>query len=408
MSSKFNLVKKPEKKDEDEEEEIEVEIEEDSSSSKSSSSNVTFKKRMIMFMGIILGGLILLLLILFVCSFFTKRIYTYADVEKELKDAAIAYFKEHPENLPEEDGDVVEIDSSNLVAAGKMLDLSEYTVDGDVCTGYVQVEKSGSEYLYSPFLNCGEKYTTVELYNKVVDNSNVVTSGYGLYQINGSYVFRGEDVNNYVQLFDKLWRIVKITNDNNVVLVSEDGLPYTQPWDNRYNADRMYESGINQFSASRIKEYLDKIYNHPSEENEEILLSKKEKALIVSQNLCTAKRSVTSQSNDNSLECAEVLQGQRYGLLTVSDYMLASIDPTCKTPSDKSCLNYNYLAKDFDWWLATANSDDNSTVFVVDSNGYITTFNASNYAVVRPTIYLNSKVMFKSGNGSLEKPYKIK
>ena len=409
MSSKFNIVKKPEKKDDiDEEEEFEIEVEEESSSKKSSSSDNAMKKRMITFMGIIIGGLILLLIILFICSLFTKKTYTYSQLEKVLKDAAISYFKDHPENLPEEDGDIVEIDSANLVAAGKMLDMSEYTVDGVVCSGSVQVEKSGSEYLYSPFLDCGEKYATIELYNKVINNSEVTTSGYGLYQVNGSYVFRGEDVNNYVKLDNSLWRIVKITSDNNVVLISEEGLPYTQPWDDRYNADRMYESGINQFTASRIKEYLNKVYTNPSEDDGEIILSKKDKSLIVSQNLCVGKRGETSESSNNSIECTEVVKEQKLGLLTLSDYMMASIDSSCKTPNDKSCLNYNYLVKNFDWWLVTANSADNSTVFGVNNNGYITQFNASNYAVVRPVIYLNSKVMFKSGNGSLEKPYKIK
>lgn len=406
MSSKYNLVRRPEKDDDDDDikDEDEIEIEE----SKEKGNNNAAKKRMIMFMGIIIGGTILLLIILFICSLLVKKTYSYEELETVLKDAAVAYFKDHPEYLPTDEGDIVEIDSSNLVVDGKMKDLSQYTKEGVSCTGYVQIEKSGNEYLYSPFLSCGDNYSTIEFYSKIVNGDNIVTSGYGLYEMNGSYVFRGEDVNNYVQLDNSLWRIVKVTSNNNVVLVSEDGIPYSQPWDDRYNEDRLYESGINQYSASRIKEYLEKVYDNPSEEDGEDVLSKNDKSKIVSYNLCTAKRSSSSESIDNSLECGDTLQNQKLGLLTLSDYMAASIDPSCKTASNKSCMNYNYLAKDFDWWLLTGNSADNSTVFMVDRNGYISANNASNYSIVRPVIYLNSKVMYGSGDGSLEKPYTLK
>jgi hypothetical protein len=47
-----------------------------------------------------------------------------------------------------------------------MKELSEYTQEGVVCSGTVQVEKTGTDYLYTPYLNCGENYATVELYKK--------------------------------------------------------------------------------------------------------------------------------------------------------------------------------------------------------------------------------------------------
>jgi DNA-binding transcriptional MerR regulator len=44
------------------------------------------------------------------------------------------------------------------------------------------------------------RHEILELYSKIVNPENIVTSGYGLYSVNGSYVFRGEKVNNYVKL----------------------------------------------------------------------------------------------------------------------------------------------------------------------------------------------------------------
>jgi hypothetical protein len=84
---------------------------------------------------------------------------------------------------------------------------------------------------------------------------------------------------------------------------------------------------------------------------------------------------------------------------------MASIDPNCKSAETRSCKNYNYLAIDSEWWTLTGDSSDNSSVYMIDRNGIVKSNNASNYAALRPVVYLNSNVMFNKGNGSLEKPY---
>ena len=399
----FNLVKKPKKEEEDNivDEEEDIELDEDRSS-----PNQDAKKKMIKFMLIIICGLVFLLIILYVASLLSPKSYTYEEVETILKNAAQSYFADYPESLPKVEGTIIEIDSSNLVEVGKMNNISDY-MDGAICTGTVQVELSGTEYLYTPYLNCGEIYSTVELANKVL-NESTVNSGYGLYSTNTGYAFRGEDVNNYVQLDKSLWRIVKVTSNNNLVLISAEGVPYTQYWDNRYNEERLYEAGINQYDASRIKDYLNKIYTKPSEEDGEVLLSNSDKAKMISFNVCTGKRSINSETKNNTEECTKYIQNQKMGLLTLSDYLYASIDPNCKSASTKSCKNYNYLTLKEDWWLVTANKDDTSTVFSVSRSGNVTAENASNYAIVRPVIYLNSRVLYKDGNGSKDKPYTVR
>ena len=407
MGSNFNLVTRPVKKDEDDEEELteeEVEVE-----VKKKDNDNAAKRRMILFMGIIVGVTILLLIILFIASLAKGSSYSYTEIEKIMKDAAVSYFKDYPEYLPATEGGVVEVDSSNLVAAGKMKDLSEYTKSGVSCTGSVQVEKAGSEYLYSPILDCGTSYSTTSIAEKVKAQNSVVTEGYGLYDAgNGTYVFRGEVVNNYVKLDNSLWRIVKITSNGNLVLVNQTGSGLSQPWDDRYNEARRYESGINNFGTSRMKEYLQKIYTNPNEEDREDFLSKSDKSKIVAHSACIGKRTISSVSSDNSIECSQLYENQKYSLLTLSDFMMASIDPNCKTAETKSCKNYNYLVVQSNWWLITGNSDNDSTVFMVDRNGLVSINNASSYGTVRPVIYLNSNVKYKSGNGSEEKPYIVR
>jgi len=407
MSSNFNIVKKPKHEDDIIEDEDEIELEEEKEDKKTSD---LARKRMFKMMGIIVGGMVILLIILYVCSLFTSKNYSYQELEKILKDAAVSYFKDNPDSLPSSDGDVVEIDSSNLVVAQKMKDFSEYTTkDGVVCSGTVQVEKSGNDYLYTPYLNCGENYLTEEFYKRITADGNIVTSGYGLYASNGGYAYRGEEVDNYVELDNSLWRIVKVTTNNEIVLISENGIEYSfQPWDDRYNESKRFSSGVNNYGASRIKEYLDKVYKNPSEKNGEDILSDNDKTKIVAYNLCIGKRSTNEEGSSNASECSEVLQDTKLGLLSLSDYMYASVDPNCKTASSKSCQNYNYLANKSEWWLATANKDDNSSAYKVERGGKISSDYCSSYTSIRPVIYLNSKVLYKSGKGTLEKPYKIK
>lgn len=407
MNNRFNIVKKPKKSDD--EEDVEDLMDEDDLDEEETSSNNDFlKKRMFRFMGLIIAIMVVLLIILYIASMFSHKSYTYTEIEKIMKEAAISYFKDYPEYLPVNENSIVEVDVNNLVVAGKMKDLSEYTSSDDTCTGTVQVQKMPSDYVYVPYLNCGEKYSTVELAKKILSDQEIVTTGYGLYSNKSGHVYRGENVNNYVQLGKSLWRIVKITNDNNIVLIHSDGMNFTQPWDDRYNSDIGYEAGINLYSASRVSEYLQKVYANPSAKKDEDILTDNDRAKMVSFDVCIGKRTSTSDVNDNSLECSETLKNQKMGLLTLSDYIYASRDPNCKSVTTKSCRNYNYLATKKSWWLATADSEDSHTVYYVSRNGYIKKENASNYALVRPVIYLNSNVLYDSGNGTLEKPYKIR
>ena len=413
MSSKDNLVKHPD----EEVEEVEVEDDDDividvddDDDKRTVSSDSAAKSKMFKFMGIILAITILLLIILFVISSLKPKVYEYDSIEKILKDAAVSYFKDFPESLPQNEGSIIEIDSSNLVAAGKMKELSEYTKEGVVCSGTVQVELAGDDYLYTPYLNCGENYATTELYKKLTDGNNIVTTGYGLYASGGSYVYKGEDVKNYLSIGHTSWRIVKINSDNTIVLISNDLVGYGALWDDRYNEGKSFEAGINQYSVSRMHEYLDRIYKKPSkkEEDKEYIISDYTRARIVPFNLCIGKRSQKSEGKDGAIECEQKLKNQKIGLLTTAEYMNASLDPNCKNTISKTCKNYNYLSKITNWWLVTGDKDDNAQVYVVNQTGKVTASLASNFYGVRPVVYLNSKVLYKSGNGTLEHPYRIK
>ncbi len=337
-----------------------------------------------------------------------KPKYTYSDLEDVMVSSAKSYFKDNKDQLPQTVGDGVELPVANLINAEYMKPFADYAGDETNCDGSVRVEKTTSGYLYTPQLNCGNDYTTVALADLVTSADNMVSTGYGLYSLNGNYVFRGEEVNNYLELDENLWRIVKIDRNNNIYLISEEEVGMSIDWDDRYNEAASYAAGINNYGSSRIREFLNKVYTDTEKDDGELVLSSKDKKRIIPYNLCIGKRSVNEEGNNNSIECKEILKEQKLGLLTLSDYMAASIDPNCKTSDSHSCSNYNYLVKNYEWWLATANKDSTFEAYQVKTNGSVKSENTSTYANARAVIVLNKNMIYKSGKGTLKNPYKVK
>ena len=372
------------------------------STSHSEEGKAQLIKKMIVVIIIIFIVILLLLLI----SKIIGRKRSYEEIETIMVNAAESYFEDHPDNLPKKDGGKQIVDVSVLVAEKKMKPLSKYT--DAICTGSVKVQKVGTNYSYIPRLDCGDSYSTDELYKIVRQNNKIVSSGYGLYNKDGNYVFRGETVNNYVQLDSALWRIVKINSSNNLVLVMDEPLGTLVPWDDRFNKELGYNAGINNYSTSRIKEKLEELYNTSSEDIEVILLSDKDKTRIVSHNTCTGKRGLTEAGAEQAVECKEVTRGQMISVLSAADYMNASVDASCTNPSSQSCQNYNYLITDKSWWLSTAVANSSAEVYMVSANSGIDTKKAMMYARIRPVVYLNSDVMSKGGSGTKEDPYIVK
>ena len=373
--------------------------------SKPVKDNRDMKKKLMRIMLIVVGILVLLLVVILIISLFSNGNKTYEEIEEDLKNAAMEYYEVQSGLLPREEGETVTVRASALIDAGYMKPLSELR-EGENCSGRVEVTKIGDNMVYTPYLDCGDNYTTKELYKAVLEQG-IVTSGNGLYDMNGEKVYRGDNVNNYVQLDNQMFRIVKVTSDNKILLIlNEMDSTLSTYYDDRYNPDRMFNSGFNDYRISRIYEYLDRLYNNKLSVT---ILSSNDKTKLTPFNLCIGKRASTDTTNNNSLECSDVLENQMIGLLTASDFMNASLDANCRATTNKSCQNYNYLRlRETEWWLVTSNSLNNYEAYVVKSAGYIDENQASGYKKVRPTVMLNNNVMIKSGDGSASNPFVLK
>ncbi len=406
MSFNFNVGKINPAKEVDKEEEKEDKDTEEYDDAPRINKN-ELKLRLIKLAALIGVAVGVLLLLLFIISLFNKKSYKYEEIESIMQKAAISYCKSYPNSLPTNEKQIAQIPASTLTSTGKMKDLSEYTKKGVICDGKVEVIKRGNEYIYTPYLTCGDDYKTEKL-SSLIASSEIVKKGYGLYKIDNSYVYRGELVNNYVSINERLWRIVKLDSNDNIVLVLEKGYSSNLAWDNRYNSQTKQNSGSNSFSTSRIKESLNAIYNGDIVEKNIELLDTNTKAHMVSFDLCIGKRDLNDATHNNSTECASVEKDTKIGLLTVSDYLLASIDSNCTVTNSRACQNYNYLNNRTQFWLATAQSNTTDKVYLVTTSGVINSITANNRTNARVVIHLNSNTLVKSGTGTEKDPYVIK
>ena len=398
MSMDFKVKNEEKETTEEEYDEVE-ELETTPSSSDSGNSE---KKKLVRLLGLLLGVIIVFILVLFLLTSCTNGSKSYEEVEEIMVNAAESYFADHQESLPKKDGGSQTIDASVLSAEGYMKDLSKYTKA--ICTGTVKVQKAGSTYSYTPSLNCGESYVSRELADQIKTDNKVTTTGYGLYNMGGNYVFRGEKVNNYVQLENAVWRVVKITSSGNTVLILDEPLAMTAPYDNRFNTAANYKSGINNYSASRIKETLLTEYD-----KEKSFLSDADKAKTTTFKMCVGARGATETGVEQAVECKTVEQSQKVGLLSVSDYMNASIDQACTTATSKNCQNYNYLnGPKKEWWTSTPSKTSSYHAYLISINNGVRDTETYNYGAIRPVIYLNENVLFKGGKGTAEEPYIVK
>lgn len=390
--------------DDDEEDADDDDDKKSSKSSKKSSGSSDFKLFLMKLAFIIVGIIVLLFVVLSLASGGKK--YSYEKIEQIMTNAAKSYFADYPESLPKTESQIVEVETPTLVQAGKMKDLTEYTKKGVVCTGKVSVSKSGNDYTYTPDLNCGESYRSKTLANAILDDSPVTTSGYGLYKMDDYYVFRGENVDNYVQLGETIWRVVKIDTNRNAYLVTEKYAGYSSSWDDRYNSESGYKTGINNYSTSRLKDFLDKIYENTKKD--ERTFTDSDRAKLSRFDVCTGKRDANSKTNNNSVECQTTEKSQILGVLTLSDFINASVDSNCTSGSSISCQNYNYLVTNYKWWTSTPVANTTSQAYSITGDGTIKKSVCSSYNYVRPVIKLSSRTMITGGTGTEKDPYIIK
>ena len=358
-------------------------------------------RKLLTYLGVLLIIIILAIAISSIVNAISNSRKSYSEVESILKTAGKKYYKDNISLLPKEDGGSSSVGDNVLTEEGYMKSLDKL-VKNDKCTGKVTVTKEADIYNYSAYLDCGKSYKTQELYKKVIKKT--VDSGDGLYENTNGYVFRGENPNNYVKIDNNLWRIVSIDEENNIELVLNSAVEMIS-WDDRYNSDTKTKSGNNTFENSRLKERLKEIYEGRLLLPDEVgILNESIKDSMINVNNCTDKY----KPGDADFTKCTTFNDYPISVISIGEYIKASIDPKCSKPKDAECQNYNYLAKRDAFWTITGNAESTSEVYKIMLQGAIKTEIANTYEDLYPIIKISSKTMYSVGKGTIDNPYIIR
>lgn len=367
------------------------------------------KKKLIIIAGAIVGFIFLLIIALLIFHAVNNRKTGYKDIENKLLSAAKDYYSENENLLPQSESEQITIDDVSLTAAGYLKSMSELTSDmeGVSCSATVVVSYGNGNYRYTPLLDCGDSYKSITLSSYISDTNKVErqidgSKESGLYDLNGELVYRGENPNNYVEFSGRMYRIVKVTADERVVLILDEKNE-SSVWDDRFNDERSYNDGINDYQVSRLKEVLDELYN------DTWLVKDSDKGLLSAHRVYTGKRHESDNDNSGSIETSSYIDNQYVSVLPLYDYLNASVDENCESAETDSCMNYNYLNQyDYNWWTSTADAETTFRVYRAASGGSVDKITASSNGHVRPVIYLVSDALYVDGDGTKDNPFTIK
>ena len=352
----------------------------------------------------IMGGTVIVIILLVLISSCSNSGGSYESIEQKMISAAKNYYASHEKSLPKEENGTVKVTINTLIEAELLKEVKDPKNKDQDCSGYVEVTKVGKEYSYTPFSVCKGNYEPKYL-TDIVKSSKQDEYGNGVYEMGGEYVYRGDDVKNYVSFNNQLWRIVKIDSEGDIKLVLANATEDTYVWDDSYNSDKKEYFGITtDYLHTSIRKSLKEYYKTN--------FDKDSKSKIVAKNLCVGKYDVDEDTTDAfsvEKECLIIKENEVIGLLVPSDYKNASLDSGCIYLGNYECSNRNYLANDdeFNSWLLNGTSKDTYNVLSL-YNGEIRLSRASSPNSLNYVVNISSKSIVIHGKGTSNRPYVIK
>lgn len=228
----------------------------------------------------------------------------------------------------------------------------------------------GGRFIY--FYHESKKIITEEatVFARVVKSQN--SNNENFKQIGQNYYFYGDSVDNYVRYSNLLWRIIKVNDDNSIVLISDNiisTLAYGDSTINYSDSNLLYWLNGDENSSNSV--FLS-------------ILNEKEKYLL--------KNSVCIDNIDDTsdITCDEVSNENYLDLLSVNDYIY--------TGGNNGFINnerYNYLA----------NKNDNDEIWYINTEGKLDVSSGEDILGIKPVITIKANIEIKNGTGSLDDPY---
>ena len=254
----------------------------------------------------------------------------------------------------------------------------------DVDKNYVEVkynlEKNQYEYSFTDI--CVVNDEIIPASKKIIENNEIkiTNNSDGLYETTDSYVYRGPNPNNYIEINSKLWRIVSIDKETMMMkIINLEDNPMQVP-ENGF-IEELNEDFKN--GTTYNKSFKEKINTN----------SKWNQGIVNSLESSLTLKSIEKQSNSYNT----------IGLLTVGEYIDASLDKDCYNTNNCS----SYLSTDKNYWLLNKTSDNKSWYRTSENKIFSSVANSQLYYIY-PCLFLKLNTQIDSGDGTNTNPYKLK
>ena len=219
---------------------------------------------------------------------------------------------------------------------------------------------------YYRIYNPKENDSKYKLGDYILKKSSVVTSGEGLYKVSGSYIYKGQEVDNYVKYSNLLWRIIKIGSDGTVDIILDSPINSIS-----------FDASSNNYINSDINNYLNKEF-----------IKNIDKSKLSKTSICKDK------INDlNNVTCNDTSIDYYVKLVDVNSFINSQID-------DASYMSDEYTNN---IWTSSVSSNKvwsingvNLTESLVDEAYY-----------VKPVVTLKASNTLLGGQGTYDEPYEI-
>jgi len=349
-------------------------------------------------------AIVAIFLVVMIFGLIKNRNLSYSKVEEKMKNAAIEYYSAHPTELPQEEENDLKIDVKTLVEKEYIKALDEYLEDGKKCSGEVYVTLRNGEYSYTPYLTC-EDYTTETLAKHIKEAEELIedknAGEHGLYNYDGTLIYRGENVNNYVSFANQLWRVLRIDANGNIRMIQEKDVERIT-WDNRYNIETEDSTGYNDFEKSRLKDEFARIMNGDYGD----IFTEYDKQKMVNDYLCLDAKNESSFNLNGVIECNQKSEDRyQFTLLDINEYYLASADANCNSMNNYSCNNYNYLSTYGSYWSMNRYSGNSYQAYYISGGANLS--DVESERKVKMVVTLSKHVPYASGDGSYNNPYVV-
>lgn len=237
-----------------------------------------------------------------------------------------------------------------------------------ICIG---IYFGGRSFYYYGEQNSSKKQVEQTLNGVLLSNNKIVKEGDGFHRDNDGYFFKGNVESNYVMAFNRLFRVLRVSDDGFVKLVSEDNVASFM-----YGEDTKYQN-------SNIRKWLTKTDNEYSG--------------IYYDTIPNIKDFVIKTKYTEDVLGKKVITGKH----EYSDYVTSlSLQDYVNSGSSNGFLNNKKL-----YYLNGTNKDNE--VLFVDEDGSILGADSLDGYGIRSVITLKNNLTISSGDGSLNNPYVI-